>query len=87
MLKVRAREDHCPSPHPEERSVSKDEGVSREHWNLLRDAAHSAPQDEVRGRSQLLRMLAARGDDPGWAGLSGPLGLIQGRGSQYVMVT
>jgi hypothetical protein len=34
------------SPHAEEQSVSKDEGVSSTHWSLLRDAAFAAPQDE-----------------------------------------
>src|SRR3954468_15622170 len=31
--------ESTPQPHPEERSVSKDEGVSGAHWTLLRDAA------------------------------------------------
>jgi len=29
-------------------TVSKDEGASRDHWTILRDAADAAPQDEVR---------------------------------------
>ena len=33
------RPSPCLSPHPEERSVSKDEGASRALWILLRDAA------------------------------------------------
>ncbi len=40
-------------PHPEEgRQVRLEgRGVSSALWNLLRDAAEAAPQDEVRGQS------------------------------------